>query len=211
MEENPKFCGKCGASLDNSNNFCTKCGDPIKKEKNLPEKPRKKSGKSAEETLKIVFDIEGKKIEIEEKKDVAQKIGKLMAVDEENVIKKELGENVLWYAEKKEGFLGKKLTLYSVTNYRIICVTEEKQISLPLKYIDLVVMNSHRAMTRTGIGGFTTLARGMGIGAMQSTGKSVNVGDVNFLFQGDILITIPNVIDPAGLKNLVTQVKKQMF
>jgi len=208
MEENPKFCGKCGASLDNSNNFCTKCGDPIKKEKNLPEKPRKKSDKSAEETLKIMFDIEGKKIEIEEKKDVAQKIGKIMAGLD---IKKELGENVLWNAEKKEGFLGKKLTLYILSNYRIICASEEKQISLPLKYVDIVVLNSHRAMARTGIGGFTALGRGIGIGAMQSTGKSVTIGDVNFLFQGDILITIPNVTDPAGLKNLVTQVKKQMF
>jgi len=209
MEENPKFCGKCGASLDNSNNFCTKCGDPIKKEKNLLEKPRKKSGKSAEETLKIVFDIEGKKIEIEEKKDVAQKIAKIMA--DVGTIQHELGENVLWKAEKKEGFLGKKLTLYGITNYRIIYGSAEKQIQFPLKYIDIVVMNSHRAMARTGIGGFTALGRGIGIGAMQSTGKSVNVGDVNFLFQGDILITIPNVIDPAGLKNLVTQVKKQMF
>lgn len=156
----------------------------------------------------LTFNIDGKEITIEERNDVAQKIGKIMGG---GGIKEELGENVLWKAEKKQGFL-KKPIIYSMTNYRILCLyPDEKLIQFPLNYIDVVVMNTHRASARTGIGGFTTLARGFGIGGMQSTGKSVTVGDVNFLFQGEILITIPDVINPIGLKNLVIAVKKQTY
>ena len=155
----------------------------------------------------VKIDIDGKSILIEEKKEEAQKIVKIMA---DYDIKKEFGENVLWKgkAKKKDNLLGKKLTLYAITNYRIICASTEKQIQLPLKYVDVAVLNSHRSITRAGIGGFTALGRSVGIGGMQNTGRSVFVGDVNFLLQGDIHVSIPNVIDPVGLKNLVNQVKK---
>ncbi len=43
---------------------------------------------------------------------------------------------------------------------------------------------------------------------MQSSGKSVTIGDIHVLFQGNILIRIPKVADPTGLKSLVTQLKK---
>jgi hypothetical protein len=208
LETKPKFCGKCGASIDISNNFCTQCGARIKTENSSHEKSKEKSSKMDEEMTNLTFNIDGKEITIEERNDVAQKIGKIMGG---GGIKEELGENVLWKAEKKQGFL-KKPIIYSMTNYRILCLyPDEKLIQFPLNYIDVVVMNTHRASARTGIGGFTTLARGFGIGGMQSTGKSVTVGDVNFLFQGEILITIPDVIDPIGLKNLVIAVKKQTY
>jgi hypothetical protein len=208
LETKPKFCGKCGASIDISNNFCTQCGARIKTENSSHEKSKEKSSKMDEEMTNLTFNIDGKEITIEERNDVAQKIGKIMGG---GGIKEELGENVLWKAEKKQGFL-KKPIIYSMTNYRILCLyPDEKLIQFPLNYIDVVVMNTHRASARTGIGGFTTLARGFGIGGMQSTGKSVTVGDVNFLFQGEILITIPDVINPIGLKNLVIAVKKQTY
>jgi hypothetical protein len=208
MGDKPKFCGKCGVSIDVSNSFCTQCGARIKIENNSHEETMEKSSETDEEIIELSFNIDDKEITIKERKDVAQKIGKIMG---EGGIKEELGENALWKAEKKQGFL-KSPILYALSNYRILCLyPDEKMVQLPLKYVDVVVMNTHRASARTGIGGFTTLARGFGIGGMQSSGKSVTIGDVNFLFQGEILITIPGVTDPIGLKNLVTQVKKQMY
>ncbi|MEK0329587.1 MAG: hypothetical protein QQN59_07605, partial [Nitrosopumilus sp.] len=73
-----------------------------------------------------------------------------------------------------------------------------------------VVMNSHRVISRTGIGGYTSLTKGMGIGIMKSSGKSVSIGDVNFLHNRENILTIYNVADPSGFKSLVNQLKKSM-
>ena len=43
------------------------------------------------------------------------------------------------------------------------------------------------------------------------TGNPIPAGTpLNFLCQGEIILSIPNVIDPNGVKNFVTQVKKSM-
>lgn len=127
-------------------------------------------------------------------------------------LNEKLGEKPLWTAEEKKGFL-KEPIVYYLTNYRIMCIdpSEEKSMVFPLNYVDIVVMNSHRDSSRKGIGGFTSLVGGIGIGGFQSHGQSVTVGDVNFMCQGEIIVTIPNVVDPNGLKNFVNQLKKSMI
>ncbi len=212
------FCEKCNASIINCTNFCTNCGERIKKPTSYAQKseikPTSYSQKSEikptqkdENMIEISYSYEGKKIIIKERKDFAEKIGMIMA--EGGGIREDLGENILWSGQEKSG-LFKRGKSYIVTNYRIMnIITDEKMIQMPLKYIDVVIMNTHRVSSRTGIGAFTSIGMGIGIGGMQSYGKSVTIGDVNFLFQGNVLVTIPNIIDPNGLKSLVTLIKKK--
>jgi len=212
------FCEKCNVSIINCANFCTNCGERIKKptsyaQKSSIKKPMSYSQKSEikptqkdENMIEISYSYEGKKIIIKERKDVAEKIAMIMA--EGGGIREDLGENILWSGQEKSG-LFKRGKSYIVTNYRIMnIITDEKMIQMPLKYIDVVIMNTHRVSSRTGIGAFTSIGMGI-VGGMQSYGKSVTIGDVNFLFQGNVLVTIPNIIDPNGLKSLVTLIKKK--
>ncbi len=212
------LCEKCNVSIINCTNFCTNCGERIKKpmsyaQKSSIKKPMSYSQKSEikptqkdENMIEISYSYEGKKIIIKERKDVAEKIAMIMA--EGGGIREDLGENILWSGQEKSG-LFKRGKSYIVTNYRIMnIITDEKMIQMPLKYIDVVIMNTHRVSSRTGIGAFTSIGMGI-VGGMQSYGKSVTIGDVNFLFQGNVLVTIPNIIDPNGLKSLVTLIKKK--
>ena len=211
------FCEKCNASIINCTNFCTNCGERIKKPMSYAQKseikPTSYSQKSEikptqkdENMIEISYSYEGKKIIIKERKDVAEKIAMIMA--EGGGIREDLGENILWSGQEKSG-LFKRGKSYIVTNYRIMnIITGEKMIQMPLKYIDVVIMNTHQVSSRTGIGAFTSIGMGI-VGGMQSYGKSVTIGDVNFLFQGNVLVTIPNIIDPNGLKSLVTLIKKK--
>ena len=198
-----KFCGNCGKSLDNATNFCTHCGEPIK---NISKEIVKKPTKKEEKLFEIEFDHGGKKVSIFEKWIIGERLTEIMNNYD---LSSKYGESLLWSAEEKQGIFKKPINHY-ITNYRIFSLNMDtgSGIQLPLKHMDIVVMNSHRVSKRTGIGGYTSLTRGMGIGGMQSSGKSATIGDINVIFQGQILTVIPNVLDPNGLKNLVTQIKK---
>ena len=157
-----------------------------------------------EEFGDINFEFGEKTITVKERRDVAEKFAKIMNLDN-GLLNEEFGENLLWKAEEKKG-LFKKPKTYMITNYRIQYLDSDKEfLQMPIKYLDIVVMNSHRESSRNGVGAFAS-----GMGGFVSSGESVTVGDVNFLVQGNILLTIPNVIDPTGLKSLINQVKKQM-
>ncbi|MEK0339837.1 MAG: hypothetical protein QQN46_06425 [Nitrosopumilus sp.] len=153
------------------------------------------------------FDHGGKKVSIFEKWIIGERITEIM---NSNDLSSKYGENLLWSAEEKQGFFKKPINYY-FTNYRFFSLNmnTEEGIQLPIKHIDIVIMNSHRVSRRTGIGGFTSLTKGMGIGGMQSSGKSATVGDINVIFQGEIYSVISDVLDPNGLKSLVTQIGKK--
>ena len=201
------FCGSCGKSLQNATNFCTHCGEPIKNNKNTSKEIVKKSAKKDEKLFEMKFDHGGKKVSIFEKWIIGERITEIM---NSNDLSSKYGENLLWSAEEKQGFFKKPINYY-FTNYRFFSLNmnTEEGIQLPIKHIDIVIMNSHRVSRRTGIGGFTSLTKGMGIGGMQSSGKSATVGDINVIFQGEIYSVISDVLDPNGLKSLVTQIGKK--
>ena len=201
LEHTAKFCEKCGKSVDIQNDFCTNCGSKINNQNNTSKTLPKKLTKDKDKFFEIEFNIDGKIIVVEDKKEIVERIGKIMS---DVTIKQEFGENYLWQGESKDGIFSKPKKYY-LTNYRIGCLfTDEKLVQIPIKYVDVVVMNTHRASSRNGIGGFISLGKGIGIGGIQSSGKSVTIGDLNILFKGDVLITIPQVRDPVGLKNLIT-------
>ncbi len=204
-----KFCGNCGNSLNSSDNFCTQCGNQIENSSQIAVKPKEKSKKQKDDQTNLNLDICGKVFTIKEDTDIAKKIARIM---DKISLNKKLGEKPLWTAEEKTGLFKEPIT-YHLSNYRIFCLdpSDKKSMVFPLNYVDIVVMNSHRDSSRKGIGGFTSLVGGIGIGGFQSHGQSVTVGDVNFMCQGEIIVTIPNVLDPNGLKNFVNQLKKSMI
>lgn len=204
-----KFCGSCGKPLDNATNFCTHCGEPIKNSKNETKEIAKTSKGKNDNQVNFEIKNLGSSITVTERKDIAQRIVKIL---ESDVSKGTFGEKLLWQGEEKQGVF-KKPIMHYITNYRIVSYAENDDanyVVFPLNYVDVVIMNSHRTSSRTGIGGYTSLTKGMGIGGFQSSGKSVTIGDLIFLCQGENVATICNVADPTGLKNMVNQLKKTM-
>jgi len=203
-----KFCGNCGNALNTSDNFCTQCGKSRDDSNQNLVTSKKDSDKKQDKQITLTLEMDGFELNITEKSEIAKKIAAIMADSE---IKGELGEKALWTGKEKSGFMKKPIEHF-LTNFRLLSFdpNEPKSVIIPLSYVDVVVMNSHRDSSRTGIGGYTALAKGMGIGGFKSSGQSVTVGDVNFLCQGEHLVTISNVVDPNGFKNFVNQLKKGM-
>jgi len=203
-----KFCGSCGKSLENATNFCTHCGEPIKNNKEVSSKSIKLSKKQDDGLINLTFNGDDMSITIRERAEIAKEIERILDMDK---LAEHIKAKTLWMAEEKTGFFKKPIKFF-LTNNVIFCgdPADERTIVFPLNYVDVVVMNSHRVSSRTGIGGYTSLTKGAGIGGWQSSGRSVTVGDVNFLCQGEVVVTIHNVNDPSGLKSLVNQLKKTM-
>ena len=203
-------CGSCGKSLENTTNFCTHCGESLKNNKESDNKSKIISKKKDDELVDLTIDVGGRSLKINnERTEIVKEIERMMDIDE--LMTSGLTKKILWSGEEKTGLFKKPIEFF-LTNNLIICndPTEERTMVFPLCYVDVVVMNSHRVISRTGIGGYTSLTKGMGIGIMKSSGKSVSIGDVNFLHNGENILTIYNVADPSGFKSLVNQLKKSM-
>lgn len=130
--------------------------------------------------------------------------------------KQELGEMILWGHLINKGLIRKRTReMWIITNYRVMYVSYDKDeaIQLPLKYIDVVVMNTRSDYYGEGMGAFAAVPGGItaGMGYLRRRGTGRRIGDLVFILAGQILITFSNVIDPVGVKQLIYQVKKQMY
>jgi len=131
-------------------------------------------------------------------------------------IKSELGEQIIWNSNFEEGIFWRKIRLsWIITNYRVIYSNFKtgEFLQIPLKYLDVVVMNTHSAFQSQGFAMGAAMPGSLAIGAgmMQRKGTSVRVGDLVFIVDGQVLLKFSNVFDPSGVKNLINQVKKQMY
>jgi hypothetical protein len=86
-------------------------------------------------------------------------------------------------------------------------------IQLPLKYIDVVVMNARNDYNSEGVGAFVAVPASIasGMGFSRRRGSSRRIGDLVFIMNGQIFLIFDNVFDPIGVKQLIYQVKKQIY
>jgi len=132
-------------------------------------------------------------------------------------IKSDLGETVLWkHHITQNSFFSKQLIqTWIISNFRVIKVDEKihKAIQLPLKYIEALVINRRRDSqsrgTTVGAGVMSGIATGMAFS--QRRGTSVTVGDLVFMFNGQVLISFDGISDPEGVRRLVYMIKKQVY
>jgi hypothetical protein len=139
---------------------------------------------------------------------------KLATICESSRIKEELGEELLWQYKDEKGIFFKKIKeMVIITNYRIMYFNTNNQeiIQFPLKYADIAVVNAKTISWRHGsaAGGFTRSAA-FGLGFFNSEGTSRQVGDLWFLFQGQKVIELTNIVDPNGVKHTLEMIKKQL-
>jgi len=146
----------------------------------------------------------------------AEGVKKLHQIMISPTIKEELGEAIIWEHYFEEGIFRKKTSeFWIITNYRVMCGNYKTDVfvQIPLKYLDVVVMNLHGVFQSQGIayGGAIPGGLALGVGVMQRSGKSIRIGDLVFIVGGQILLEFNKVFDPNGVNKLVNQVKKQMF
>lgn len=178
----------------------------------LIHKSRNNNDSQSSGLAKITITIDSYEMQLYEDENYARKIGTIMETGD---VKEELGEAILWYHEVKKGwFIPKTKEIRLITNYRIMKhdMETDKAIQLPLKYVDAVVMNSRSDYQSQGVGVFVGVPASIssGMGFLQRRGTSRRIGDLVFLLNGQVLLTFNNVFDPAGVKQLIYQVKKQM-
>ncbi len=132
-------------------------------------------------------------------------------------IKSDLGETVLWkHNITQNSFFSKQvLQTWIISNFRVIKTDEKihKATQLPLKYIEALVINQRRESqsqgTTVGAGVMSGIASGMAFS--QRHGTSMTVGDLLFMFNGQVLITFDGISDPEGVQRLVYMIKKQVY
>ena len=132
-------------------------------------------------------------------------------------IKSDLGETIVWkHNIMKVSFFSKQvLQSWIISNFRVIKIDEKihKAIQLPLKYIDALVINqrrtSHSQGTMVGAGVVSGMASGMAFS--QRHGTSMAIGDLVFMFNGQVLIVFDGISDPEGVRRLVYMIKKQIY
>ncbi len=142
-------------------------------------------------------------------------VKKLHQIMENLEIKEKLGEAIIWEHYFEEGIFFKKTKeFWIITNYRIMYGNYKTDVFLqvPLKYVDVVVMNSHSSFQSTGTGYGVAMPGSLafGVGVMNRQGTSQRIGDLTFILEGQVILEFTNVADPTGVKNLINQVKKQM-
>lgn len=167
-----------------------------------------------QETAIINFDFPNNDFQIEEEFEFAQKINKIMTGGIE--FHEELGEKIIYYYEWKGGFFRRRLEgFWAITNYRVISLklNEDELIQIPLKYVDIAVTDSHNISQSNSVGYGVGLpgSIALGMGAISRKGVSIRIGNLNFIFNGGIVMQFQNIPDPTGIKQLVYAVKKQMY
>jgi hypothetical protein len=160
-----------------------------------------------------VVTIRDGSIKIAEFYDDKQYTQKLENIMESVTVKEELGEMVLW-GHTVKSFFGKVKQHWIITNHRIMFIEYKtnQAIQLPLKYIDVVVMNARTSYNSegVGVGAFVPASISLGMGFLERRGTSRKVGDLAFMLNGQVLLVFSDVIDPGGVKQMIYQAKKQM-
>lgn len=131
-------------------------------------------------------------------------------------IKADLGETVLWSHQLKKGFFKtKSYEIWMITNFRIIKTDNEtnKATQLPVKYIDAIVMNLRTRSQSQGktVGAGVPAGILTGMAFSQREGQSMKIGDLVFIFNGQVLLVFENISDPNGVRKLFYTIKKQLY
>lgn len=119
-------------------------------------------------------------------------------------------EEVVWQLEILKGFVRKHTTsYYTITTkaVRYVNIENNSRTEIPMSgNVTVAIMNRHRGSSS--IGGGTYLGRGMGGWTNSRKSESRSIGDVMIMLDGEPKITIPQVHDPQGIKNLITEMIK---
>ena len=119
------------------------------------------------------------------------------------------GESILWQRSFSKGLLNRHLTCTEVVTSLKAIVIDDENLSIlrfaSLKNSVVTVDNQHRSYSGVHAG----VSR-YGAYTGTSTGQSVTYGNVNFIQNGAVALTLYNVSDPHGLKNLITAAQKSM-
>ena len=146
--------------------------------------------------------------------DYARRIESIMSGEG---IKTDLGETVLWQHNiTKNTFFSKEvLQTWIISNFRVIQIDEKthKATQLPLKYIEALIINQRQVSesqgNMVGAGVVSDMASGMAFS--QRHGTSMTIGDLVFMFNGQVLIVFDGISDPEGVRKLVYMIKKQIY
>jgi hypothetical protein len=122
------------------------------------------------------------------------------------------GEEIVLYNIGTEGIINKSIKwLEVITNYRILEYVFNDHTSnvIVMEGIDdVVVMNRHTSSQTYSIGNYYSGRHSiMGFSNRNSTSRTI--GDVVIMNQGKPFITLNQVSDPQGVKNLIKSMKKQ--
>jgi len=116
------------------------------------------------------------------------------------------GESVLWKRSFSKGIIRRHLTYTEVvTNLRAVCIDDERLILVryaQVRQCEVSVENERRIYS-----GVHTGYSHSGVYGGISSGQSEMFGNVNFIQDGRIVLTLYNVNDPNGLKELVLAAK----
>jgi len=180
------FCSQCGAPLPPGQSVCIKCTRPI----------------DCQNPNDLI-------VEETREKD-AQVASKIPLSD---------GERILWHRDSTHGLIHKELTFeeavtnmrclrYDVPNRRIIA-----QVSID-NNPEVVVMNVRRVNDSLGGGIFLT-PRMLGLPGLPvglyggpRRGNLKIFGDVSLMVSGNIVMTLENIKDPQGLRQLIQALKR---
>ena len=126
-------------------------------------------------------------------------------------------EVLLWYRTETKGLVHKNVTwIDAITNYRVFQYNFENHGA---NYIilnsldDMTVKNRYRVSSGQNSGLFTGQRYGsMRSGFYTGTGnsKSTSIGDVAFIYNGNIFIQFNQVSDPSGVIKLVESARKHL-
>jgi len=131
-------------------------------------------------------------------------------------LQEKLGEKTFWSFKWLGGWGGKRVDeLWAISNFRIIKMNfvDEFLIQVPLKHVDVTITDQHRISVSRGIAYGAGLPGSIALGAavIERRSTSGSFGTLNFVVNGAIQLQFFNVADPAGVRQLVKVVKKQMF
>jgi hypothetical protein len=112
------------------------------------------------------------------------------------------GEQILWKRTFSKGVIHREATFTEViTNFRAFVIDDIINSivrACPLRGSVVVVTNTRRDSTQTRMGyGYSGRFGSAGIGT------SHTVGDVQFIMNGNLILSLHNIVDPYGLKKLM--------
>jgi hypothetical protein len=132
------------------------------------------------------------------------------------------GERILWHRDSTHGVIHKEVTLeeavtnkrclkYDVPNRRVVAQVGIENMP------EVVIMNVHRVNDSLGGGIFLT-PRMLGLPGLPlglyggpRRGNLKIFGDVSLMVNGSIVMTMENVKDPQGLRQLIQALKRARF
>jgi RNA polymerase subunit RPABC4/transcription elongation factor Spt4 len=181
------FCPQCGSSIPEGQSNCPKCGP------------------SSQTVNPSDIIVEQSSANTAEPK---QQISSNIPLTE--------GETILWHRESTHGIIHKEVaTEDAVTNKRCLKYdVQNKQVVAQVgidKMPEVVIMNIHRVNDSLGGGVFLSprmLGLPIGLYGGPRRGNMNVFGDVSLMVNGSLIMTIENVKDPQGVRQLIQALKR---